>query len=579
MFSYTCTTTLKRPCNRASFHISQSPVYVCTSSRTRTISTTKAQQQAYFNNSADSASTSLENTAKQNIQNRLKLLIDDIRSNTKNVEEEVSQWISDCEITGKVPQDLEGSLFRVGPALFERNGVRKNQTFDGDGMICKFSFKDGKIHFMNRFVRTSVYLEEESAGKFLYPGVFSAGNFDDRWFNNPFHLETQNLANTGVLLWAGKLFAMHESGPPYEIDPVTLETIGLSDVFGQVEGKDPFQAHYRIFTESDGSKRWIAFRFGLRGLDAQVTFLEYAQNGILLHKKQYNLPGGALAFCHDMVVTENYYILFENPTKINFQKFFNEYIFNRCCIADIIQFRKDLPGKFHIIPRPGKAGKGLRVINTPAQFIFHHGNAYEVDDGQGIVLDTVSLGEVNLSINQDTFDESLYKSNQRSKLTRFILDLQESKVLQQVSLLPNSCEFPQINWDYTGRPYMYSYIGNAPQYLLPQYWGPNQMVSKVTAHKLQNSNDSLVDSIEISSWYFGDRTLVGEPLFVPRINGNGQEDDGYLLIMTHTPSELKSDLAIMDAQNVKDGPIASINLPIDLPLGLHGSWSETYYGP
>eukprot|EP01025_Chloroclados_australasicus_P014378 TRINITY_DN1672_c0_g1_i2.p1 TRINITY_DN1672_c0_g1~~TRINITY_DN1672_c0_g1_i2.p1 ORF type:complete len:447 (+),score=39.19 TRINITY_DN1672_c0_g1_i2:565-1905(+) len=446
-------------------------------------------------------------------------------------------------------------------------------------MICKFSFKDGKIHFMNRFVRTSVYLEEESAGKFLYPGVFSAGNFDDRWFNNPFHLETQNLANTGVLLWAGKLFAMHESGPPYEIDPVTLETIGLSDVFGQVEGKDPFQAHYRIFTESDGSKRWIAFRFGLRGLDAQVTFLEYAQNGILLHKKQYNLPGGALAFCHDMVVTENYYILFENPTKINFQKFFNEYIFNRCCIADIIQFRKDLPGKFHIIPRPGKAGKGLRVINTPAQFIFHHGNAYEVDDGQGIVLDTVSLGEVNLSINQDTFDESLYKSNQRSKLTRFILDLQESKVLQQVSLLPNSCEFPQINWDYTGRPYMYSYIGNAPQYLLPQYWGPNQMVSKVTAHKLQNSNDSLVDSIEISSWYFGDRTLVGEPLFVPRINGNGQEDDGYLLIMTHTPSELKSDLAIMDAQNVKDGPIASINLPIDLPLGLHGSWSETYYGP
>eukprot|EP01025_Chloroclados_australasicus_P014384 TRINITY_DN1672_c0_g2_i1.p2 TRINITY_DN1672_c0_g2~~TRINITY_DN1672_c0_g2_i1.p2 ORF type:complete len:371 (+),score=25.08 TRINITY_DN1672_c0_g2_i1:230-1342(+) len=323
----------------------------------------------------------------------------------------------------------------------------------------------------------------------------------------------------------------------------------------------------------------IAFRFGQRGLDAQVTFLEYAQNGLLLHKKQYNIPGGALAFCHDLIVTENYYILFENPTKVNFQKLLTEYIFNRCSIADIIKFRKDLLGQFHIIPRPGKAGKGLRIINTPAQFIFHHGNAYEIDDGKCIVIDTVSLGEINLSINQDNVDESFYKTDQRGKFTRFMLDLQESQVLRKAQLISNSCEFPQTNWDYTGRPYIHSYVGSAPQYSLPQYWGPNQMVSKITAPKLQNSNDSLVDNIEISSWLFGDRTFIVEPLFVAKTNGSGLEDDGYVLVTTHTPSELKSELAILDAQNVNSGPIASIKLPIDLPFGLHGSWCENYYGP
>lgn len=35
----------------------------------------------------------------------------------------------------------------AGPGLFEIGGKKINQPFDGDGMICQLSFKDGRLHF------------------------------------------------------------------------------------------------------------------------------------------------------------------------------------------------------------------------------------------------------------------------------------------------------------------------------------------------------------------------------------------------------------------------------------------------
>jgi len=60
---------------------------------------------------------------------------------------------------------------------------------------------------------------------------------------------------TGVLQWGGRLFALHESGLPHEMNPEDLSTLGETDLDGSIEGKGPFAAHYRIMYEADGSKR------------------------------------------------------------------------------------------------------------------------------------------------------------------------------------------------------------------------------------------------------------------------------------------------------------------------------------
>jgi len=74
----------------------------------------------------------------------------------------------EAEIEGKIPVELRGVLYRNGPGLFDRNGLRKRFILDGDGMIQAFHFHDKGVSFQNKFVRTQKYIEESLAEKFLY---------------------------------------------------------------------------------------------------------------------------------------------------------------------------------------------------------------------------------------------------------------------------------------------------------------------------------------------------------------------------------------------------------------------------
>jgi carotenoid cleavage dioxygenase-like enzyme len=64
---------------------------------------------------------------------------------------------------------------------------------------------------------------------------------------------------------------------------------------------------------------------------------------------------------------------------------------------------------------------------------------------------------------------------------------------------------------------------------------------------------------------------TGEPCFVPAQEGSG-EDDGYLMTYVYDWARDRSDLFILDASNVADGPIARIQLPFRIPFGFHGIW-------
>ena len=66
------------------------------------------------------------------------------------------------QIEGDIPRDLNGSLYRNGPGLFERGGVRKPHLLDGDGLVQRLSFARGKVCYQNAFVRTAKFVEEEA---------------------------------------------------------------------------------------------------------------------------------------------------------------------------------------------------------------------------------------------------------------------------------------------------------------------------------------------------------------------------------------------------------------------------------
>mgnify|MGYP001810622640 CR=1 FL=1 len=84
--------------------------------------------------------------------------------------DEHDYWIDDIE--GQIPPELQGTFFRNGPGLLDINGYSVHHPFDGDGMIAKISFADGRAHFRNRHIRTAGFVAEQKAGKPLYRGVF-----------------------------------------------------------------------------------------------------------------------------------------------------------------------------------------------------------------------------------------------------------------------------------------------------------------------------------------------------------------------------------------------------------------------
>ena len=140
-------------------------------------------------------------------------------------------------MSGAIPAELEGTLFRNGPGLLELGGKKLNQPFDGDGMVVRLALRGGRAHFKNAYVRTSGYDAEQSAGRWLFKGAFATGNPSGGWFFNPFDFSVKNVANTHVVQWPqrtaagqpGRLWALWEGGLPHELDPATLATRGESN--------------------------------------------------------------------------------------------------------------------------------------------------------------------------------------------------------------------------------------------------------------------------------------------------------------------------------------------------------------
>jgi all-trans-8'-apo-beta-carotenal 15,15'-oxygenase len=223
----------------------------------------------------------------------------------ESLPQEFDYWIDDVE--GQIPAELEGTLFRNGPGLLDVNGQRIHHPFDGDGMICRVAFSNGRAHFCNRFVRTQAYVEEQAAGKILYRGVFGTQK-PGGWLANAFDLKLKNIANTNVIYWGDKLLALWEAAEPHQLDPQTLETLGKDYLDGVLHNGDAFAAHPRIDGET-------LVNFAIKpGLSTTITIYELDSSGKVVQRHAHSVPG--FAFIHDFAITPNYCLFFSKPGKL-----------------------------------------------------------------------------------------------------------------------------------------------------------------------------------------------------------------------------------------------------------------------
>ena len=147
----------------------------------------------------------------------------DWRMGFRSLEDEIGDGV-ELEVEGTLPAELEGTLYRIGPARHDVYGERYRHWFDGDGMVHALRLSGGKAEYRNRFVATDKKRDEDAAQRRLYLGFGTppAGGPLARMR----HVLPKSAANTNIVFHAGKLLALWEAGRPWRVDPVTLETIG-----------------------------------------------------------------------------------------------------------------------------------------------------------------------------------------------------------------------------------------------------------------------------------------------------------------------------------------------------------------
>ena len=437
----------------------------------------------------------------------------------ESLTQEYEYWIDDIE--GEIPPELAGTLFRNGAGLLDINGERLHHPFDGDGMISRITFINGRAHFRNRFVQTPGYLAEQKAGKILYRGVFGTQK-SGGWLANIFDFKLKNIANTNVIYWGKKLLALWEAAEPYLLNPQTLETLGNEYFNGVLSKGEAFSAHPRI--DPNGTLVNFAIK---PGLSTTITIFELNKNGEITSKKNHNVPG--FCFIHDFVITENYCIFFQNPVNFNPIPF----ALGICGAAECIKIQKNQPTKIIIIPRKTQT-ENVKVLETKAGFIFHHVNAFELENE--IIVDSICYESLTEVEPNSDYRKTDFEKNSPPQLWRFNLNLSNNKVQNQL-IDPRPTEFPTIHPNYMGKSYRYLYSAAAHQSTVN---APLQAIFKVD---LESGTKQL--------WSAAPRGFVGEPIFVPRANSQ-QEDDGWIIFVVYNAENHRSEIVILDGQNLEN---------------------------
>ena len=209
-------------------------------------------------------------------------------------------------VEGSLPAELHGTLYRNGPGLSSLYGRAYGHLFEGDGAITAVRFAHGGAYGACRVIEGAELRAERTAGRALYG---FGRTWPRRMWNHVRGKSTKNTANTHVVSWQGRLFALMEQGRPTEIDPRDLSCRGETDLDGVIASL--FSAHpHRV------ASRNAAYNFGLDfGRQTRLHLYELPDVGPARHLAAIELSGPPLL--HDFIATDTHLVFFVSPVRVS----------------------------------------------------------------------------------------------------------------------------------------------------------------------------------------------------------------------------------------------------------------------
>lgn len=443
---------------------------------------------------------------------------------------------SKLEITGEVPQELNGSFYRNGPNVqFPPRG--DYHLFAGDGMTHAFHIADGQVGYRNRWIETAKFKIEAEQGRSVIDAM------------NPFNCEEEyvefvltdkeGLANTACVWHGGKMLILEEGHRPFEVDPITLQSIGSYDFDGKLT--TAMTAHPKI---DPVTGEMVMFAYMASGpFESDVGLHKVNRDGVLTESHTIKTPYPAMV--HDFVVTENYILFPIFPLTGSLERAMQG--------QPPFAWEPEKGASIGIMPRHGGTADDVRWVECDPFFVFHFMNGYD-QNGQ-ITVDACQFEHAPLFPTADGQETGEVEA----VLNRWSIDMNlESPKVKADQIDDLKSEFPICDPRYAMNNYRHGWHA-APD-------APDGDMYNCLAHFDHGTGKSEYFS-------FGDRsyTYTSEAIFVPK-SDEAPEGDGYLLAVVTDLRSDESALKILDAQNVTAGPIASAQLGHRVPVGFHGGW-------
>jgi carotenoid cleavage dioxygenase len=456
--------------------------------------------------------------------------------------------VFDLVVEGPLPPEINGTFYQVAPDPQFPPMLGEDIFFNGDGCIHAFIFSNGHVDFKRRYVMTERLKAQREKRKSLH------GIYRNAYTNDPAVRDIPNsTANTNVVVHHGKLLALKEDSPPYALDPVTMETIGLYDFDGQLTSVT-FTAHPKIDPVSGDL---LCFAYEAKG-DATPDIVYYEIDKHGRKKREVWIRGPYAAMIHDFAVTENYVIFPLMPLTADIDRIKSG--------GRHFQWQPGLDQLFGVLPRNGDAAD-VRWFTAPNGFQGHTLNAF--DDGHGRIYVDMPVTSGNIFYFFPQADGRVPPPETlKSRMTRWTFDMNKSGNSIEASLLTDfMCEFPRSDDRYMGRPYRHGFVigfDPARPYDFETLGPPPFQFMNILAHVDVTTRKSKI-------WFDDPTTSFQEPIFVPK-SKDAAEGEGYVIALANRLAEMATDLVVLDAQHLDEGPIATVKLPFRLRMSLHGNW-------
>lgn len=448
------------------------------------------------------------------------------------------------EVEGSLPGWLQGTLVRNGPAKFEAGDRELQHWFDGLAMLHAFQVEGGSVTYSNRFLETEAYRHVRDEGELGFPEFATdpCRSLFDR-FQSLFDPELTDNASVNVTRLADEYAALTETPMPVRFDPETLEAQGRLEWEDDLEGQLT-TAHPHHDPDRGEAVNYVA------DLGRRSTYRVHAvPDGEARRRTVAEVPVHRPAYMHSFGMTPNYVILAEFPLVVNPLRL----ALSGDALIENYRWRPDRGTRWIVVHRD--AGEVVAEPTGEAMFAFHHVNAYE--DGDEVVVDLCAYPDA--TVLDDQYLDRIRgpeppRPEAAARPTRVRVPLDGGDVHQEV-LADEAVELPRTHYRaVNGEPYRYAYgVGHRhdpPQEFL------NQLV------KLD------VEAGETWTWT-EERTYPGEPVFVPRPDGQA-EDDGLVLSVVFDAEADTSFLLALEADTFEEA--ARAETPHRVPFGFHGSF-------